>query len=343
MNIFFPSKHQSHDPVFEIFEDGEQIKYFESPARIESILAELQKHDWADLRKSSEYDIAFIQRVHSAEYLSFLKNIHPQWIKEFQSESEYTHSLYPTAHPSHTLETAPKNLMAQLGFFVKDLSAPITSGTFQAAVSSANCALSAANDLAKGENLAVGLCRPPGHHAGRQSCAGYCYLNNAAIAASFLADLGPVAILDIDYHAANGTQEIFFESNRVLTTSLHADPISEYPYFAGFTAEVGIGEGEGFNQNFPLPKNSGSEVYLATLVLALERIQRFNPSYLLVSAGFDTYKNDPLGSFRLEVTTYVEIGKLVQSLNRPTMVLLEGGYDIPSLGHNLTSLLEGLR
>jgi acetoin utilization deacetylase AcuC-like enzyme len=342
MDLYFSKEHKRHDPSFEIFENGQHINYYESPKRIEEVLGELKKQSWAALLPALSFDPSEILRVHTSEYFTFLQTIFARWVDVSPDESKKFNALYPSAHPTNFSNKIPENINGALGYFVKDLSAPILEGTFAASLSSANCALSAAANVKDGAMVSVALCRPPGHHSGKRSCAGYCYFNNAAIAAASLAQNAKVAILDIDYHAGNGTQEIFYESNQVLTISIHADPHQEYPYYAGFANEIGAGAGFGFHRNIPLPQGTEPKEYLNALSSALFFIKEFKPAYLVLSAGFDTYKEDPLGSFKLDTFTYNEIGKRIQGLNTKTVVILEGGYYLPALGKNLVSLLEPL-
>ena len=180
-----------------------------------------------------------------------------------------------------------------------DTTVSYTNGTYAAALDAANCAISGAEAITQGQSVAFALCRPPGHHAGREICGGYCYLNNAAIAAQWLSRLGRVVILDVDFHAGNGTQEIFYDRPDVYMISIHADPGGEYPYFAGHAWEKGIGPGLGYHQNFPLSPGTDDGQYLEVLDQALVLIDRFSLQHLVVSAGMDTYKDDPLGSLSL--------------------------------------------
>lgn len=221
-----------------------------------------------------------------------------------------------------------------------DLSACIVEGTYQAALASANCALSAAQAIADGEHSSFALCRPPGHHAGKDYAGGYCFLNNTAIAANWLSTKGHVAVLDIDYHAGNGTQDIFYSRNDVLTISIHADPDFEYPHFAGFVGERGRDRGLGYHHNFPLPKGTRNVQYLQTLDTALGLIREFNPAYLVVSAGMDIYADDPLGTIKVTTDGIGEIGKRIASLSHPTVIVMEGGYANEALGRNIQALLS---
>ncbi|WP_425216387.1 histone deacetylase family protein [Tumidithrix helvetica] len=191
-----------------------------------------------------------------------------------------------------------------------------------------------------GESTAFALCRPPGHHAGHDFSGGYCYLNNVAIAAKYLSQQGQVAILDIDYHAGNGTQDIFYASSDVLTISIHADPAWEYPYFIGYTQETGEGLGQGYHHNLPLPLGTDDFTYLQTLDRALELVKNFAPHYLLLSFGADTFQGDPLGNFAISTEGLRAIGAKISSLNLPTLIVMEDGYSIDELGTNTCAMLS---
>lgn len=224
-----------------------------------------------------------------------------------------------------------------------DLSACIVEGTYEAALASANCALSAAQSIVNGQWSAFALCRPPGHHAGKDYGGGYCFINNASVAANWLASQGKVALLDIDYHCGNGTQDIFYDRNDVLTISIHADPNFEYPHYAGYANETGAGAGLGFHKNFPLEKGTEDAQYLSTLEAALSLIRQFEPTYLVLSAGMDIYADDPLGTIKVTTDGIGEIGKRISALDLPTLIVMEGGYANEVLGRNIVALLSAFK
>jgi acetoin utilization deacetylase AcuC-like enzyme len=190
------------------------------------------------------------------------------------------------------------------------------------------------------DRCAFALCRPPGHHAGRDYAAGYCFINNAVVAAQYLSGMGRVAILDVDYHAANGTQDVFYERDDVLTISIHADPAFEYPYYAGYGDETGSGGGRGYHRNFPLPAGTDDAHYLATLEEAIPILRSFGPRFLVVSVGMDTYEQDAIGQFRLTREGIHAIGAHLAALALPTALILEGGYNNADLGQNVVSFLS---
>ncbi|MDQ3005229.1 MAG: histone deacetylase family protein [Chloroflexota bacterium] len=207
-------------------------------------------------------------------------------------------------------------------------------------MASANCALSAARAITSGERASFGLCRPPGHHAGKDYAGGYCFINNASVAANWLSSKGKVALFDMDYHCGNGTQDIFYERADVLTISIHADPNFEYPHFIGFADERGEGRGLGFHHNFPLPAGTDDAAYLAALERALALIRHYEPAYLVISAGMDIYADDPLGTIKVTTEGIEEIGKRVAALELPTVIVMEGGYNNDALGRNIVGFLS---
>jgi acetoin utilization deacetylase AcuC-like enzyme len=204
-------------------------------------------------------------------------------------------------------------------------------------------ALTTADLVLGGELAAYGLCRPPGHHAARSMYGGYCFFNNAAIAAEAIvgATGQRVAILDLDYHHGNGSQQIFWRRGDVRYVSLHADPDYDYPYFLGRADETGEADGAGENLNLPLPPGTTDEAYLAALDRALEAISVVPGSVVVVSLGFDTYRDDPIGTFALTTAVYHEVGRRVAGIGRRLVILLEGGYHRPTLGENTRAWLRG--
>lgn len=229
-------------------------------------------------------------------------------------------------------------------YFTMDTYTPILPGTYFASVSAVNVALTGGELLLlKKEQLIYALCRPPGHHAETARMGGYCYFNNAAIVAQYLSQFGKVAILDIDFHHGNGTQEIFYDRSDVLYISIHADPRQKFPYSSGFPWERGVGRGFGFTKNYPLPLGLSELTYQKVLLKTLSDIKMFNPAFLIVSAGFDTYIHDPIGGFKLTIPFYKTIGEMINSLKLPTLIVQEGGYAIKDLGNIVVSFFRGFQ
>ncbi|MCI0583750.1 MAG: histone deacetylase family protein, partial [Chloroflexi bacterium] len=237
----------------------------------------------------------------------------------------------------------PEAIGGRAGWWGLDSSNPIVAGTYEAARWAADVALTTVDLVLGGETAAYGLCRPPGHHAAAAMAGGYCFFNNAAIAAqSIAASTGErVAILDVDVHHGNGTQQIFWRREDVLYVSLHADPKRLYPFFLGHSDEVGEGPGRGANLNLPQPLRADDASYLADLDRALERIASEPGSVLVVSLGFDTFHLDPIGDLALTTVGYYEMGRRVAALGRRLVILQEGGYHIPALGENARAWLRG--
>lgn len=345
MKIFYSENHRKHYPLFEIFDGGKHQPYFENPDRMDQILTALKKTNWAEIIAPTDFGLEPILAIHDKDYIAFLASAWTEWIasdSEVASAPEQNVFL-PATFALRRTPRIPHTLLGKAGYYMMDLSACIVEWTYTAALASANCALSAASSSFIFRNSSFALCRPPGHHAGKDYAAGYCFINNASVAANWLSTKGKVALLDIDYHSGNGTQDIFYERNDVLTISIHSDPDYEYPHYIGFEDETGAGAGLGFHHNFPLIKGTNEAEYLSTLDKALNIIKEFAPQYLVLSAGMDTFEEDPLGTFKVTHNGFVEIGKRIAALNLPTTVIMEGGYANEALGINTVNLLESFK
>ena len=353
MKIFYDEIHRMHNPAFEVFDGGQRVAYLESPERMDRILNAIRKLDGAEILAPHDFGLDPLRAVHSDAYLNFLASAWTEWrAAQTQADSAPEATALLPATFAAKRDQMPESILGKAGFFLLDLSVPIVEGTYAAALAAANCAISAAQAIAPTPSSSLpdssfifhpssfGLCRPPGHHAGREIAGGYCFLNNAAIAAQWLTQFGRVAILDVDYHAGNGTQDIFYSRSDVLTLSIHADPSFEYPYYAGYATETGEGEGLGFHRNFPLPSGTNDAAYLQTLDAALDQIIVYGPSSIVISLGMDIYKDDPLGAFKITREGIAEIGHRIVKLNLPTATIMEGGYNTDALGGNVAAFLE---
>jgi acetoin utilization deacetylase AcuC-like enzyme len=341
MRVFYSETHRLHNPPFEVFDGGVRVPYLENPDRMDRILSVLKGAEWADFEEPADFGVGPISKVHDAGYLDFLSTAWAEWLAltpETGSEGD-PRAFLPATFALRSQSHRPHALLGRAGYHMMDLSAVIVAGTYQAALSAANCSLTGAQAIQQGARTALALCRPPGHHAGNDFAAGYCFINNAAVAANWLSGFGRVAILDIDYHAGNGTQEIFYERPDVLTISIHADPAFEYPYFSGYMDEIGLGAGTGYHRNFPLSAGTGDSEYLETLSEAMELIGKSAPSYLVLSVGLDIYEGDPLGKFKITRDGIRAIGARIAGLGLPTLYVLEGGYNNAALGENLGTFL----
>ena len=322
----------AHAPVTEFSRAG-LLPYPECPPRYDAIRAALATTSWAEFVSPVQQGDDRLRRVHDDDYLDFLSTAHASWVGRGGS-GDLVASLFAGDDGR-----APAEPSAAMGFYGFDTT-PIAAGTWAATRAAADAALTAADLVREGTSAAYALCRPPGHHATRNHFGGYCYLNHAALVAQRLAESGPVAIIDIDYHHGNGTQQIFYHRGDVLFVSLHADPEWEYPLFWGRSDETGASAGMGCNLNVPLAAGTDDPVYLQHLEQALQRIQSFAPQHLVVSAGFDTWLDDPLGSFHLTGDGIGAIGALLAQLNLPTVIVQEGGYDVAALGDLAVRFLE---
>lgn len=337
MKVFYSEAHRRHQPTFEVFDGGLRTPYMENADRMDQILNALHKTDWAELCEPKDFGLDPIYAVHDRDYIDFLASCWTEWLA---TEAKDKSTLLPATFALRRFPQKPSGLLGRAGYYLMDLSACIVEGTYQAALASVNCALGAADTVANGGRIAFALCRPPGHHAGKDYAGGYCFINNASVTANWLASKGKVALLDIDYHCGNGTQDIFYERDDVLTISIHADPNFEYPHYWGYADETGSGAGLGFHKNFPLEKGIDDAEYLSVLEEALNLIREFQPNYLIVSAGMDIYTDDPLGTIKVTTDGIGEIGKQIASLKLPMVVVMEGGYANEVLGRNVVVFLE---
>jgi acetoin utilization deacetylase AcuC-like enzyme len=340
MNVYYSEAHRKHEPPFEIFDGGLRVPYLENPDRMDKILSALQTTNWAEIIEPRDFGLDPIYAIHDKDYVDFLASCWTEWL---DSEAIDKSTLLPATFALRRHPQKPTSLLGRAGYYMMDLSACIVEGTYQAALASANCALSAAETVANGARTAFALCRPPGHHAGKDYAGGYCFINNASVAANWLSMKGRVALLDVDYHCGNGTQDIFYDRADVLTISIHADPNFEYPHYAGYANETGAGAGLGFHKNFPLEKGTDDARYFAALEEALSLIRKFAPKYLVISAGMDIYADDPLGTIKVTTQGIGEIGKRISALGLPTVIMMEGGYNNDALGINIVSFLGAFK
>jgi acetoin utilization deacetylase AcuC-like enzyme len=334
VKVVYAADHRLHAPVHELTR-REPIPYPESPQRAETILKALQEVGYTDILPPDDLSLDHLLTIHDAAYLEYLQNAYLAWVEAGNPPEgvvSVTFALRDRARP-------PRSPAEAAGYYCFDTT-PIVRHTFSAAMAAASCALTGADLLLSGERSVYALCRPPGHHAGRDTCGGYCYLNNAAVAASHLSRHGSVAILDIDFHHGNGTQDIFYTSDQILFVSIHADPDRCYPFFWGRADETGEGAGCGFNHNFPLPPCVDDEQYLETLERALEKVAEFDPAYLVISAGVDTLEGDTWSDFLLSVEGFERIGERLAAFPRPSLLVQEGGYNLNLIGKAVVSLLH---
>jgi acetoin utilization deacetylase AcuC-like enzyme len=339
---FYNELHGQHRGRFEIFR-GEMVPCFETPERADAVVAELSRRNLGRIVTPQGVPLMSLERIHTPRYLHFLRNAWSDWLA--LDPANAGKDAFPAVWPVRTLrdDIEPENFCARLGLYSMDSGTPLTAGTWIAAKTGADCAVNAAHALRLGERATFALTRPPGHHAGADFFGGYCFLNNAALAAQHLLDDGArkVAILDLDYHHGNGTQSIFYQRDDVQFISLHADPRHEYPFYLGHADETGAGAGLGYNMNLPLPAGTAAPDWFAALETACIRLTMFAPDALVVSLGVDTYAGDPLSRFQLQSADFLRIGERLSWLGLPTVFIFEGGYAVREIGVNVVNVLEG--
>ncbi len=349
MRVVYSPAHLAHDVVTETVMGG-VIPANEVAERAERIRATLEADGGFSVEGPTEHGTEPILAVHDAGLLRYVEEA---WPAARAQQIDRTNLIADTFPNVRMFEGMSAEFVAgraetrfaagRAGWWGLDTANPLVAGTAGAAHAAVDVALTAADLVLGGERAAYGLCRPPGHHAARSMAGGYCFFNNAAIAAEALtrATGERVAILDVDYHHGNGTQQIFWRRGDVLYVSLHADPERQYPFFLGRADETGEGEGSGANLNIPLPAGTDDGAYLAALDRGLEAIGSTSGDVVVVSLGFDTYGHDPIGDFALTTAVYHECGRRTAALGRRLVILQEGGYHRPSLGANARAWLRG--
>ncbi len=344
MQVVYSPAHRAHAPSTEV-DQGQVLAHYEVPARAEEIRRALADDPSSfTLVAPTEHGDGPITAVHDPGLVAFLAEA---W-SAVQREGDHPEAMPDTfVHPAIRAGMGPAprpaGALARMGYWCFETMTPVVEGTYAAARAAVDVALTAADMVLAGERAAYGLCRPPGHHAPTAAYGGYCYFNNAAIAAHRIgAGTGTKAtVLDVDYHHGNGTQQVFYERDDVQYVSLHGDPNRAYPYFAGYDDETGRGRGAGSTLNVPLPPGTDDEAYLAALAHALEAVDRFGPSTLVVSLGVDTFGLDPIADFALTTDAFHRCGTMVADLGRPTVILQEGGYHLAAIGENVRAWLLG--
>lgn len=337
MKAVFDPRQQHHDPK-RFIRSGQLTESPEQPERAKRLRAALDQLS-IPVCTPDDHGIAPLARVHSVQYLRFLQDIHSHWSALPNASDE----VLPNVHPRHRAEHCPDSAIGQAGYFQADTACPIGEHTWEAAYWSAQTALTAAEIMRTEGETTYALCRPPGHHACADQAGGFCFLNNTAIAADQLRAAGArPAILDVDVHHGNGTQQIFYRRQDVFTVSLHADPSQFYPFFVGHTNETGEAEGRGYNLNLPLALGSGDEAFLSALDTALNAITTFGADTLVVALGLDAHESDPLRGLAVTTLGFERIGARIAQANMPTLLVQEGGYLSDHLSANLAAVLRPL-
>jgi acetoin utilization deacetylase AcuC-like enzyme len=346
VNVVYTPAHLLHDPHVD-FETSRLHSPFEHIGRAEAIRETLEADDSFTFLPPTEWGTDPIAAVHDPGLVHFIATA---WA-EYQEHNPATREVMPDVffrsglRNKMTAAHEPQSINGRLGWWCFETTTPLTEGTYQAARGAVDTALTTTQIVLDGARWAYGLCRPPGHHAPTSMYGGYCFFNNAAIAAHHIAATTgtKVTVLDVDYHHGNGTQEIFYDRDDVQYVSLHGDPARAYPYSIGFADETGTGRGLGNNLNLPLPIKTDDDHYLTALAAACDAVSAFGPSTLIVSLGLDTFVTDPICDLAITTDGFERCGSLVAELGLPTVVLQEGGYDVSALGENVRRWLVGLR
>ena len=341
MKVVYTDTHRKRNSMTELY-GGELVRPFECPERMDYILNRLREIDFGEVVAPHKVQSRALSKIHDEGYLSFLKSAWDDWKAEgFKGEA------IATVWQSRSMPSSrvPDFIEGKMGYYCLAAETSISNGTAEAAWASLDVALSGTEYILAGDRSAFSLCRPPGHHASHDQFGGYCFINNAAVAAQHLRDSGleKVAVLDVDFHHGNGTQAIFYDRSDVLFLSLHGDPMHAFPHFLGHADEIGNGEGEGFNFNYPMPAGTSFAEWNNSLGSALDQIERFGADAVIISLGVDTFERDPISFFKLTSSDFIKMGASIASLNLPTLFVMEGGYAVEEIGINTVNVLMGFK
>lgn len=342
MKVFHSPLHAGHSP--ERYAIGRDLMLArETPDRVDALLTALRA-DGHELHKATDHGITPLCSVHSADYLDFLRSAHARLLLERPgAAADPAHEwVVASAFPNRHMHALPGSVVGQAGHYLGSTTVPVGAGTWPAVLSAAHCAIDATDAVLAGDRVTYALCRPPGHHAYADLGAGFCYVNNAAVAADRLARArGQVAVIDIDVHHGNGTQGIFWQRSDVQYISVHADPDFAYPYYAGRADEIGEGAGRGYTLNLPLPLHSRDEAWLQAIEAGVRRTREIGTQALVVSLGFDAWERDPFVLLGISTAGFEAAGRSLGALRLPTVLVQEGGYAVEALGPNLQAFLGG--
>jgi acetoin utilization deacetylase AcuC-like enzyme len=338
MITVFSEEHLKRNAKTELY-GGRLVAPHECPERAQYVLERVRAVRLGEVVPPAQFGLGPALKVHDERFVEFLESAWRDWVA-----AGNLGEAIPDCWPARRMtQRCPSGIAGRLGYYAMAAETSISAGTWEAARAAVDVAITAAGHLQRGARGAFALCRPPGHHAARDLYGGYCFLNNAAIAAQSLRDQGAarVAVLDVDFHHGNGTQDIFYDRADVLYVSLHGDPAHAFPYFSGYADETGAGAGAGYNMNLPLPPATEFSVWLQAFAQGLARIQRFAPDALVVSLGVDTFAQDPISFFRLASDDFSAYGRMIGACKIPTLFVFEGGYAVADVGVNAVNVLSG--
>jgi len=338
MKTIYTEKHKLRNAKTELY-GGQLVEPFERPSRAEYVLSRIKQTNLGPVLDPQDFGIEAIYKTHEPDYVDFMQVAWEHW----QAES-FAGEAIPTTWPARRMSNrVPDFIEGKLGYYAMAGETSISEGTWEAAYWSAQVALSGAEQVRSGDNGVFALCRPPGHHAALDMYGGYCFLNNAAIAAQSFLTHGAtrIAIVDVDFHHGNGTQDIFYKRDDVLFASLHGDPADAFPHFLGYSDETGEGVGVGLNVNYPMKPGTQFDQWRTALLDALSRVKAFKPDAMVISLGVDTFEEDPISFFKLKSTDFITCGADIATVDLPTLFVMEGGYDIGEIGINTVNVLQG--
>jgi acetoin utilization deacetylase AcuC-like enzyme len=347
VRAFFSDDQLRHEPQ-QFMRLGRIAKPTDLPSRAHALRDALAARGIA-LEVPPDCGRAPLEAVHSVDYLDYLETAYELWralkLPGVEPGIEVLPNLSPYDNGSPGVARAPcpsPSLVARTGYYISDLACPIGPHTWHSVLRSAHTAVAAADAVLESGDSAYALCRPSGHHAHRDRAGGFCYVNNSATAAQRLRQRHErVAVLDVDAHHGDGTQNIFYARDDVLTVSMHADPSAYYPFYTGYAHERGVGAGAGCNLNLPLSHGSGNDAFLQAVDQGVAAVRAFGAQALVLALGFDSYKDDPISVLALDLEAYRQIGARVDALQLPTVVVQEGGYLVEAIGPALDHFLQG--
>ena len=339
MQVVYTEKHRLRNSKTELH-GGELVMPFESAFRAEWVLAAVKEQGHGSIAAPKPYGLETAKQVHDSAYLDFMATAWDRW-----KAAGYKGEAIPTSFTVRRMQQnrVPRDIDGALGYYAMAGETSLSEGTWEAAIASMQVAMTGADHVMATGNPAFALCRPPGHHSSIDQYGGYCFINNAAVAAQHFLNNGArrVAVLDVDFHHGNGTQDIFYERGDVFFASIHGDPLDAFPHFLGFADETGTGAGEGSTINYPLPPGTVYSDWAAALDNALLKIKAFGAEALIVSLGVDTFEKDPISFFKLTSDDFTRYGERIGKAGLPTLFCMEGGYGVKEIGLNVANVLSG--
>ena len=339
MKAIFDPRQLNHAPDF-YYRRGAPMPHPEQPQRA-ILIRDMLLENGFPIETPRDHGLGPIKAVHDADYVEFFRDAY----QRFRADAPEENALaIPTMHPGVRRGRCPANIHGAMGWWMTDTSNPLTEGTWEAVYWSAQTAVEAAQQVIDGAPMVYGLSRPPGHHAMAAAANGFCFFNNACIAANHLRRRwDKVALLDVDVHTGNGSLDILYERGDIFFASLHPDPAHFPTFFLGHADETGAGPGAGTCLNVLLPMGAGEDEVMAGLDRALGAIRAFGAEALVVSLGFDMAADDPLAAVQLRAGGFARMARAITALDLPTALIQEGGYLGPSLAANAAAFLDACR